>query len=229
MIKAEFIERRDRFTAIVKVEGSLEKAHVPNSGRMKELLTAGAEIYLNKIDAAHRSTKYDLSMVRYNGFLVSIDSRVPNAVIAEAVDKGYLDAFKGFMVKRREVKYGNSRLDILLSDGSQLCYVEVKSVTLVEEGIARFPDAPTERGARHLNELAQAVSEGHRGAAVFLVQREDAVAFAPNWKTDPQFARTLAEVAAKGVEVYTYICNVNLEGIQIIKSIPVELEGFNFP
>lgn len=222
-IKAEFIERKNRFTATAKLNNEIVEVHVPNSGRMKELLESGAEVYLHRHEASHRKTHFDLALVRYNGFLVSIDSRVPNKIIIESIKKGLLEEFKDYKVVRGEVKYGNSRLDLLLEKDDKKCYVEIKSVTLVNGRTAMFPDAPTPRGARHLRELAGAVEEGNESAVVFLVQREDADNFTPNGVTDPDFAKTLKEVKARGVKIYAYTCRVDIESIEIVRSIPVVL------
>ncbi|MCL4440795.1 MAG: DNA/RNA nuclease SfsA [Firmicutes bacterium] len=168
--------------------------------------------------------KHDLALVKYRGRLVSVDARLPNVLVKEATDRGELAEFRDYMVVKNEVKYGNSRLDLLLGDiGGNQCYLEAKSVTLVENGIARFPDAPTERGSRHLEELARAAREGHRAAVVFVVQREDARIFSPNDVTDPRFGATLRRVTEAGVEVYAYICRVTCFETKIIGPIPVQL------
>ncbi|HWJ03972.1 MAG TPA: DNA/RNA nuclease SfsA, partial [Verrucomicrobiae bacterium] len=152
------------------------------------------------------------------------DARVPNGVVADAVKSCQLEEFKDYLVVKSEVKYGDSRLDLLLGDcQGQKYYVEVKSVTLVVDGTARFPDAPTERGARHLNELIRASSEGNKSAVVFLIQREDAIAFSPNDATDPAFGKALREAGRSGVEIYAYICKVDLHGTKIIKRVPALL------
>jgi sugar fermentation stimulation protein A len=224
MIKAKLLKRLNRFTALVELNGEAVKTHVANSGRLTELFQPGCEVYLVKQDGKNRVTGYDLSLVRYAGMLVSVDARLPNAVVAGAVDRGELPEFAGYSVRKREVKFGQSRLDMVLENQWQdRFYIEVKSVTLVSEGIARFPDAPTERGSRHLGELAAAVSEGSRAGVVFLIQREDAKAFSPNDATDPLFGRVLRQVTAAGVEAYAYICKISVGEIKISGSVPVVL------
>jgi len=162
--------------------------------------------------------------VRYEDQLVSVDARVPNKVVADAVAAGQLADFSQFTVARREVRYGNSRLDLLLEDErNNKCFVEVKSVTLVENGTAMFPDAPTLRGARHLEELAAAVGEGYHAAVIFLIQRDDALVFTPNDRTDPDFGQKLRAAAGKGVGVYAYRCRVTPELIVITEKVPVKL------
>lgn len=224
MIKAKFIERKNRFIAMVEVDGEVVAAHVANSGRLRELFTPGREVYLAEQEGEHRATRFDLALVKYGGHYVSVDARVPNGVVADAVNRGILPEFEDYRVVKREVRYGASRLDMLTEDaGGNRLYIEVKSVTLVRDGVARFPDAPTGRGARHLEELARAVQEGYRAAVVFLVQRDDARQFSPNDETDPVFSNTLRCLTATGVEAYAYICRVTPQEIGIIGSIPVVL------
>lgn len=224
MLKARFLERENRFTALVELDGKQVKAHVANSGRLRELFRPGNEVYLIKRDGSHRATKYDLALVRYEDQLVSVDARVPNKVVADAVAAGQLADFSQFTVARREVRYGNSRLDLLLEDErNNKCFVEVKSVTLVENGTAMFPDAPTLRGARHLEELAAAVGEGYHAAVIFLIQRDDALVFTPNDRTDPDFGQKLRAAAGKGVGVYAYRFRVTPELIVITEKVPVKL------
>ena len=230
MIKAKFIERKNRFTGIVELADSqIVPVHIANSGRLRELFEPGSEVHLIRQDGAHRLTQYDLALVKYKERFVSVDARVPNEVVSKAIATSELKEFAGLQMVRREVKFGDSRLDILLDDSQgNMCYVEVKSCTLVVGDTAKFPDAPTERGTRHLTELARAIKEGHRAAVVFLVQRDDAVRFAPNDDTDPVFGQTLREVVDRGVEVYAYICEVTPHHIGIVKSIPVELAACEY-
>lgn len=224
MIKAKFIERKNRFSALVEIDGEVVSAHVANSGRLRELLYPGAEVYLEDKRGLQRITPYDLSLVKFKGRFVSVDARVPNKVVAEAVNSGQLEEFNGYLVAKSEVKYGDSRLDLLLhNQQGQKCYVEIKSVTLVVDGEARFPDAPTERGARHINELVRAYSEGNCAAVVFLIQRDDAVSFSPNDVTDPAFGEALRKAVRQGVEAYAYVCRVEPGEIKIIRRIPTVL------
>ncbi|AZR72971.1 hypothetical protein BBF96_05920 [Anoxybacter fermentans] len=217
-----FIKRLNRFVAKVEVDGQVVKAHVPNSGRMKELLFSGNRVVLEEKSGEGRKTSYDLIMAEYDGYLVSIDSRLPNYLVEEAINKGQLPGFGGLKVERREVSYGDSRLDLKLT-GEKEGYCEIKSVTLVKDGIAMFPDAPTSRGARHLRELIRAQKEGFQAFIVFLVQRDDAVAFKPNDETDPEFGTALREAMASGVQVKAYTCRVSERGVEVIREIPVEI------
>ena len=224
MIKAKFLKRLNRFTALIELNGEEIKAHVANSGRLTELFQPGCEVYLVKKQGGKRITGYDLSLVSYAGILVSVDARLPNSVVAGAIDRGELSEFTGYCVHKREVKFGQSRLDMVLENQWQhRYYVEVKSVTLVSGGTAMFPDAPTERGSRHLEELAAAVAKGYSAAVVFLIQREDAKAFSTNDATDPLFGSMIRQVMEAGVEAYAYTCKISAREIKISGSVPVVL------
>ena len=199
-------------------------AHVANSGRLAELLHPANTVFLAPVaPAGHRKTHYDLALVEVGGVLVSADARLPNALVQEAVAAGRLPQFAGYSHLTREVALGESRIDLLLSGDSGLCYVETKSVTLVENGTALFPDSPTRRGRKHLVSLSGAIGEGHRAAVVFVVQRPDAETFVPNEEADPKFCETLREVARHGVEVYAYRCAVTLREVKIADAVPVRL------
>ena len=223
LIKGEFIERKNRFAAVVAVAGRPEAVFVPNSGRLRELLTPGAEVYLAAKSGEHRVTGYDLALVRHGDILVSVDSHLPNRVVENALRQSVLEPFLGWEQINREYTYGRSRIDFRLRFTEQDCLLEIKSVTLVNDGVAMFPDAPTTRGTRHLQELAAAVQEGKRGAVLFLIQRQDACAFAPNDATDVVFGAALRTAARAGVEVYAYRCGVTMEQISIVDRVPVNL------
>ena len=217
-----FLSRPNRFAAWVDVNGSPTLAHVPNSGRMRELLQKGNRVLLAPVDRPGRKTDYDLSLVDLGHTLVSPDSRMPPALVEEAFARRDLGQFSRYTRSRREVTFLHSRLDMVLSNGG-LCYIEMKSVTLVEGGFALFPDAPTSRGTRHIEALVQAKALGHRAAVVFVVQREDAESFAPNDGADPVFGEALRRAHAAGVEVYAYLCRVSTEEVTLGKPIPVSL------
>ena len=169
----------------------------------------------------HRRTHYDMLLIALGNIIVSVDARLPNDLVEEGLRQGILSPFKSYSQIRREVTFGHSRLDFLLQNNSQFCYVEVKSVTLVEQGRGLFPDAPTERGRQHLLSLIQARKEGHQAAIVFVVQRPDVTEFSPNDKTDPAFGLALREAQVAGVGIYAYRCTVTLREIRIEKEIPV--------
>lgn len=225
LLRGSFLVRENRFRARVRLADRVVAAHVPNSGRLSELLVPGRPVLLVDTRAPHRVTDYDVSMVELPHTLVSVDARLPNDLFQEAVENGALAQFAGLTLARREVGYGESRLDFLLKadDDRDPCFVEVKSVTLVQEGIARFPDAVTERGSRHLRELMRARREGARAAVVFVIQREDAQAFAPHDESDALFGAALREVAAAGVEVYAHTCRVTSRLIDLQAQVPVLL------
>ena len=225
LVEARFVERLNRFAAVMDCEGQQVLVHIANSGRLRELFTPDNIMYLTPVDpSSNRKTAYDLTLVRIGDVLVSADARVPNALLAEALEGGHLEEFTGYEAITREVKAHDSRLDFRLSGPSGLYYIEAKSVTLVEDDIALFPDAPTSRGAKHVRTLAALAAEGHRAAAVFVVQRPDAAALRPNAESDPEFHRALIQAVRSGVQVYAYTCLVSLSEIRINEPIPVLLD-----
>ncbi|MGB9776665.1 MAG: DNA/RNA nuclease SfsA [Anaerolineae bacterium] len=222
-VKGRFLERENRFRVRVEVDGHPVPAHLPNSGRLTELLTPGRPCRLVPHPELYRRTPLDLLLVEYAGVLVSVDARLPGPLFAEAVEERRLAPFTGFTRLEREVRCGESRLDFRLDGPAGPLWVETKSVTLVEGGVALFPDAPTLRGRRHLHRLAAQVERGERAAVVFVVQRPDAETFMPHAQADPAFAAALTEVARAGVEVYAFRCTVSLDEIRINAPIPVSL------
>lgn len=226
LLKAGFVARENRFRARVRLACEEVAAHVPNSGRLSELLEPDRQVLVAEARAPHRVTDYDLLMVRLPDTLVSIDARLPNKLFLEALLKGALPEFEGLSLVRGEVACGRSRLDFLLeSENDSRCLVEVKSVTLVQQGVACFPDAVTERGRRHVRELCDALHGVGRAAVVFVIQRDDAQAFAPHDASDPAFGETLREVATRGVEVYACTCQVTPEEVVIDGRVPVVLDN----
>jgi sugar fermentation stimulation protein A len=201
-----FLARPNRFLAQVQVEDAVVPCFVPNPGRMYELLVPGVAVLLRDVGVTrHRKTAYDLIGVLHGEERVSIDTRVPNRLVREALRNGDLPELAGYRVIQPEYRYGHSRLDFLLTQDGARCLVEVKSCTLVEEGVARFPDAPTTRGRRHLAELITAKREGMRACVLFVVQRGDAQWFTPNDATDPAFSTILRRAVQEGVEAYAYL------------------------
>ena len=218
-----FLVRENRFRVRVEVDGHPVPAHLPNSGRLTELLTPGRPCRLVPHPESHRRTPLDLLLVEYAGVLVSVDARLPGPLFAEAVREGWLSPFSNFTRLEREVRCGESRLDFRLDGPQGPLWVETKSVTLVEGGVALFPDAPTLRGQRHLRQLTALAARGERAAVVFIVQRPDAEVFMPHVWADPAFAAALAEAARAGVEVHAFRCDVSLTEIRIATPIPVSL------
>lgn len=204
IVKGVFQERPNRFSAFVKVKDKVLLTYLPNPGRMHELLIPGTEVILRKVMKGNRKTGYDLIGVLYNGQRVSVDSRVPNKLVLEALKNKDIKELSEYNIIKPEFGYGHSRLDFFLANKHESCLLEVKSATLVKDGVAVFPDAVTERGKRHVNELTKAKKEGYRACILFLVQRTDAHSFAPSDETDPEFGKALRNAAAEGVEVYAY-------------------------
>ncbi len=223
LIPAQFIQRDNRFLATVKVNGDRTWAHVPNSGRLQELFKPGRTVWVAPAASEKRKTSFDLKLVEYRDVLVSVDARLPNPLFAEAVRNNRLPGF-AFPTIQPEVTQLDSRLDFKLSGPDGICWVETKSVTLVEQGLSLFPDAPTHRGRRHLETLMELLKTGDRAAVTFIIQRPDATAFAPNEAADPVFSETLQKAAHQGVEVRAFCCSVSLHEITIAGEIPVNLE-----
>ncbi len=224
LIAGTFISRLNRFAALVRIQGQETMVHVANSGRLKELFQVGRPVLLTPVGPhPGRKTIYDLSLVDLGRTLVSADARLPNALVYEALVSGRLSEFAGYEEVLREQALEDSRLDLLLRDGSRRCYVEVKSVTLVENGVALFPDAPTSRGRRHVEVLARAVEQGWRGSVVFVVERQDASGFAPHDAADPAFGKALRRAHQQGVEVYAYGCQVTPTEIVLADRLSVVL------
>lgn len=212
-----------RFSALLEVDGVPVLAHLPNSGRLTELLTDGAPAWLIPKHGAARRTEWDLALVEYGGRLVSVDARLPNDLVFAALRARRIPELARYPHQRREAVVGASRFDFLLADGAERCLVEVKSVTLVLDGCALFPDAPTARGSRHLRELAELARRREGAAVLFVVQRADAATFAANEAADPLFAALLRSAAGAGVLVRAYRCSVNWTEIALKDEIPVLL------
>lgn len=221
LLRAIFKKRLNRFLGLAELEDNEVEVYIPNPGRLQELLVPGAIIYIHENPKPGRKTKFDLILVEADGVLVSIDSRMPNRLFEEALEQGALKGFEGFHLEGREVQFDGSRIDFLL-EGPRPMLVEVKSCTLVEEGCALFPDAPTERGRRHLRNLTYR-PRGFEAAIVFIIQRGDAVKFRPNSRLDPEFTEALREAHRSGVEVYAYLSHVTLKSIQVVDEVPVEI------
>lgn len=220
---ATFIRRLNRFAVLVDLDGAPAVAHLPNSGRLEEVLIPGNRLWLAAAREPGRRTGYDLALAMSGHELVSVDARVPNHLLGLALERGAIPELAGYTDVRREVRLSHSRLDFVLGDGDSRCLLEVKSVTLVVDGVALFPDAPTLRGQRHLELLASACHNGEAAAVLFLVQRSDASALAPHRAADPAFAYALREAARAGVQVLAYRCQVTLEGIGLLGPLPVRL------
>lgn len=222
LIPAQMISRPNRFALWAELDGCRVYAHVPNSGRMRELLYPGAPIYLRAMPAQDRRTSHQLVLAREGRTCVSIDSRLAPALLVEYLSQ-HPEVLGAVTETRTEVAHGASRLDLELRTDRGTWFVETKSVTLCRAGRGLFPDAPTERGTKHLHELAQVARTGGKAAVVFVVQRRDARSVAPNEATDPRFAVALREAATAGVRVLAIVCKVTRASVTPEKMVPVLL------
>ena len=220
-LKGKFLSRPNRFVAEVEINGKVELCHVKNTGRCRELLVKGAEVILEDSGNSNRKTRYDLIAVYKGEMLINMDSQVPNKCAAEVIPC----LFDGVTYVKPEYTIGESRIDFYIETEKERILIEVKGVTLEENGVVKFPDAPTERGIKHLKELSAAVENGYRACVLFVVQLEGAVKFMPNADTHREFAEALSGAHKKGVEIFVYGCKVTEESIEIDrdKIIPFEL------
>lgn len=221
IVPGRFIERPNRFIAYVEIAGRREKVHVKNTGRCRELLTPGADVYLEKSDKKERSTAYDLVAVEKGERTVNVDSQAPNKVVGEWLEKKLL--FPDLKKVRPETRYGNSRFDFYIETEKEKIFMEVKGVTLEENGVVRFPDAPSDRAVKHVEELIQAKRDGYRVFVVFVIQMRDVKVFTPNRDTHPEFADALCKAAEAGVEVLAYDCLVTPDTLEIGNPVKVSL------
>ncbi len=215
IIKGVFIERPNRFIAKVMINGNIETCHVLNTGRCKELLTKGATVYLNESDNVNRKTKYDVVKVIKGDKLINMDSMAPNKVAEEFFKKRFDNVL-------HEVKYKNSRFDLFVNGDT---FIEVKGVTLEKDNIAMFPDAPTDRGRKHIYELIDAVKNGKKAKIMFVIQFKGAKKFIPNYKTDPEFKKALMLAKENGVEILAYDCIVTEDALTINERVEVCLDS----
>lgn len=223
VVRGSFVKRLNRFEAIVDINGEANLVHVPNTGRCRELFLEGARVLLEKRDGKHRKTAYELIMVYKDQRLISIDSQLPNKLAEEAIRSNRMDEFQDCDYVKREAVFGDSRFDLYLEKNDERTFVEVKGVTLEVDGVARFPDAPTERGTKHIYELVKAKQQGYRACVLFVVQLDYAEYFTPNSLMDPKFSEALIAAQAAGVEIYAYSCQVMEAEVGLDKSLEVRL------
>ena len=221
IVEGKFLKRPNRFIAHVEVEGRLEVVHVKNTGRCKELLTEGAIVYLEASDNPSRKTKFDLIAVRKKNLLINMDSQAPNKVVGEWLENNC--PWGKLKLLKPEFAHGDSRFDFYLETESAKILLEVKGVTLEKEGVVLFPDAPTERGIKHLEGLTKAIAEGYRAVVFFVIQMEGVKYFTPNRETHQAFAEALQKAAQAGVEVLAYDCHVEEDGFEIRQRVEVRL------
>jgi sugar fermentation stimulation protein A len=219
LISGRFVRRVNRFVAEVEHDGR-HYAHVPSSGRMQELLLPGSAILLEDKGLVSRKYRYKLSFVRKGSVWVSIDSLLPNRLVGQALKDRLFDQLSPYDSVRNEATFGQSRFDFLLL-GPHPLIIEVKSVTLVEQGRAMFPDAPTQRGLKHLEELIMLAQQGYPCVVLFVIQREDALSFRANGTTDPKFAQALRQAKDAGVRTIAYDCSVVPPMVSLRQEVPV--------
>lgn len=223
IVEGTFIKRPNRFIAIVEINDREETVHVKNTGRCQELLLPGAKVVLE--DCSHvptRKTKYSLIAVWKDDMLVNMDSQVPNAVVYEALIDNKIPFLTNLTEIKREVTFANSRFDLYFESESEKGFIEIKGVTLEKNSIAMFPDAPTLRGTKHVNEMVEVVKQGYRGIIFFLIQMRGPKLFYPNYEMDPSFAEAISEAVTNGVEVMVYDSLVQPDSIVLNQ--PLEYE-----
>ncbi len=225
IIQGTFLERPNRFIAYVEVSGVKETVHVKNTGRCRELLVPGATVYLEKSTNPERKTAYDLIAVQKGDRLINMDSQVPNKVVEKWLLTKQL--FHDLVLVRPETKYGNSRFDFYIETEADKIFMEVKGVTLEEDGVVRFPDAPSERAVKHVEELIQACKEGYKAYILFVIQTKGVKYFTPNKDTHPEFAEALQKAEAAGVKIMAYDCLVTPSEIQLADEVEIRLRADN--
>ncbi len=240
LVPATFQSRENRFLAKVAIQNKVELAHIPNTGRLGEILTVGRRVYLSRADSPKRKTKFTVILAEMDGTLISIDSTVVNTMACEFLGNKRFPPFADYNKVAREWRFHSSRFDLFLSKDETVdkfpdkapensdgeipdLVVEVKGVTLVRSSVALFPDARTDRGRKHLLELIKLKKLGYRTAVFFVVQRGDATSFAPNFERDPGFAEALTKAKIDGVEIHAFLSKVTLKGLEISREIPVSL------
>lgn len=221
ILPARFLSRPNRFVARVEAEGEELVCHVKNTGRCRELLVPGATVWLEESPNPSRKTKFDLIAVEKGDRLINMDAQAPNKVFGEwAAAGGFRE---GLTLLRPETTYGSSRFDFYWESSKSRGFVEVKGVTLEEDGVVRFPDAPTLRGVKHLDELVKAHEAGYEAAVCFVIQMENVRWFAPNDVTHPEFGQALRRAAQAGVEILAMDCAVTPQSLTVGKSVPIRL------
>ena len=220
MVVGTFLRRPNRFIAHVEIDGQEQIVHVKNTGRCRELLPEGAQVWCQHFDSAKRKTAYDLITVKKRQLLINMDSQAPNAAAGEWLAAGGLGPVEGL---RPETVHGDSRFDFAFQKDGRQCFLEVKGVTLENGGVCAFPDAPTERGVKHLHGLIRAKQEGFGAYILFVIQMSPVLSLHPNDATDPAFGQALREAAAAGVEILAMDCTVTEDTMVIKAPVPVEL------
>ena len=226
IITAKFIERTNRFIAYVDIAGERTKVHVKNTGRCKELLRDNAEVYLEQSGNPDRATAYDLVAVDKDGRLINMDSNAPNRVVDEWLKSGGL--YQDISLVRPETVFGNSRFDFYVENAAgDKAFIEVKGVTLENDNTAAFPDAPSERAVKHVEELIEAHEQGYDAYLIFVIQMKDILLIEPNWRTQPAFGEALKRARRAGVHLLAYDCLVEKDSMMINEKVPVVLDSLD--
>lgn len=219
VVSGRFLDRPNRFIAHVEIDGQVQTVHVKNTGRCKELLVPGATVYLEGSNDPKRKTAWDLIAVEKGDRLINMDSQAPNKVFGEWVTAGGF--LPGVTLVRPETRYGNSRFDFYVEADGKGHFIEVKGVTLEENGVVRFPDAPTERGVKHVEELVRAREDGYESWVCFVIQMSGVKRFEPNDRTHPEFGAALRQAKQAGVHVLALVCSVARDRLTISGTVPV--------
>lgn len=221
ILPAVFVDRPNRFIAHVELNGKIEVCHVKNTGRCRELLIPGCRVYVQHQPSPTRKTAYDLIAVEKGERLLNMDANAPNRIFGEYVRAGRF--LRGWSVIRPETTHGDSRFDFYLESPGHRLFAEVKGVTLEDDGVMRFPDAPTERGVKHLEGLARCVQEGYEAWAVFVIQTENVRWMEPNRRTHPAFADALRQAAQAGVHLLALDCHTEPDRLEIRRPVEIRL------
>lgn len=221
VVKGTFISRPNRFIAHVDMDGDIQVCHVKNTGRCRELLVPGCDVYMETADNPSRKTKYDLIAVKKGNLMINMDSQAPNKAAGEWLEKKIL--YPDLKYLKSEVKYRNSRFDFYIETQEKRIFLEVKGVTLEENGTVRFPDAPTERGVKHIQELMACMEDGYEAVILFVIQMKGIHTFMPNDETHRAFGDMLRKAKEKGVRILAYDCLVTEDSMEIHEAVPVVL------
>lgn len=219
-----FVRKVNRFICEVEINGLVENVHIKTTGRLVELLHEGAAVLVEPASNKERKTRYSLIAVMGNSGLVNVDSQLPNKVMWNALTSGELSPFGKVNALRKEVKFGRSRFDLYYERGSVQGFVEVKGVTFAEDGVAKFPDAPSERARKHVQELTEIVVAGNEGAVVFIVQVPGCSVVKPYVEMDPAFAEVLELAVASGVRIFAYEITMDGRKAKIVRELPIQIE-----
>lgn len=221
---ARFLRRENRFIAKVEINGSIYLCHVKNTGRCKELLIEGAIVFVQENDNLLRKTKYSLICVKKGDRLINIDSQIPNYVVIEALKNKKIDELRDIYYLKQEIKYKNSRFDVYFEkENGKKGFIEIKGVTLEEDGIVKFPDAPSERAIKHINELIEAKQEGYDAYIFFIIQMKGVKYFEPNKKTHFDFYEALKSAKSIGLNILAYDCNVFPDEINLNSYVEIKI------